>query len=350
MQSVLTLSRWKQLYSRAPLKTVSRRDFKSQTEPPQIRRDYPLNLSLSISGGKETNRDSLSKGEQRWKSFAPNRTEIKVDRNDIKRIITDLQDEIPRSLSAIGLLKNVLEGRVVCKLHTDSWPSFNTMVCEVIYPRVSEVADLLCYSRGSGEEMLKLLQLSNVISWGKRQQIFHIESELSEYLEENLFDPSTGSRVLSSCEESVVAYGFPKKLTPIPCPDGFTFGHLYGKHTSLVTKHLWKFQDWPRVNSYYKSLISSFENRAIYSNDNMDSPVAWIVQYPFGRAGGLHTLKEYRDKHFGTLLSLEMSKVMESRGFMTWSITDSTATRKIMANMGLSESESRVKCLVTCKL
>ncbi len=40
---------------------------------------------------------------------------------------------------AIGLLKNVLEGRVVCKLHTDSWPSFNTMVCEVIYPRVSEV-------------------------------------------------------------------------------------------------------------------------------------------------------------------------------------------------------------------
>ncbi len=135
-----------------------------------------------------------------------------------------------------------------------------------------------------------------------------------------------------------------------PCPDGFTFGHLYGKHTSLVTKHLWKFQDWPRVNSYYKSLISSFENRAIYSNDNMDSPVAWIVQYPFGRAGGLHTLKEYRDKHFGTLLSLEMSKVMESRGFMTWSITDSTATRKIMVNMGLSESESRVKCLVTCKL
>lgn len=42
-----------------------------------------------------------------------------------------------------------------------------------------------------------------------------IESELSEYLEENLFDPSTGSRVLSSCEESVVAYGFPKKLTPM---------------------------------------------------------------------------------------------------------------------------------------
>ena len=30
---------------------------------PQIRRDYPLNLSISLSGGKETNKDSLSNGE-----------------------------------------------------------------------------------------------------------------------------------------------------------------------------------------------------------------------------------------------------------------------------------------------
>jgi hypothetical protein len=30
---------------------------------PQIRRDYPLNLSISISGGKETNKDSPSNGE-----------------------------------------------------------------------------------------------------------------------------------------------------------------------------------------------------------------------------------------------------------------------------------------------
>ena len=35
---------------------------------PQIRRDYPLNLSISISGGKETNQDSLSNGERTGKS------------------------------------------------------------------------------------------------------------------------------------------------------------------------------------------------------------------------------------------------------------------------------------------
>ena len=30
---------------------------------PEIRRDYPLNLSILVSGGKETNKDSLSNGE-----------------------------------------------------------------------------------------------------------------------------------------------------------------------------------------------------------------------------------------------------------------------------------------------
>lgn len=39
---------------------------------PQIRRDNPLNLSILLSGGKETNKDSLSSGERRGKSPAPN--------------------------------------------------------------------------------------------------------------------------------------------------------------------------------------------------------------------------------------------------------------------------------------
>ena len=35
-------------------------DYKGR---PQIRQDYPLNLSISLSGGKETNKDSPSNGE-----------------------------------------------------------------------------------------------------------------------------------------------------------------------------------------------------------------------------------------------------------------------------------------------
>ena len=37
---------------------------------PQVRRDYPLSLSISISGGKETYKDSPSNGERTGKSPA----------------------------------------------------------------------------------------------------------------------------------------------------------------------------------------------------------------------------------------------------------------------------------------
>ena len=38
-------------------------DVLSHQSRPQIGRDHPLNLSISLSGGKETNQDSLSSGE-----------------------------------------------------------------------------------------------------------------------------------------------------------------------------------------------------------------------------------------------------------------------------------------------
>lgn len=39
---------------------------------PQIRRDYPLNLSILLGGGKETNKDSPSSGERTGRSPARN--------------------------------------------------------------------------------------------------------------------------------------------------------------------------------------------------------------------------------------------------------------------------------------
>lgn len=54
---------------------TSRRRRRRQTERdrrPQSRRDHPLNLSILLSGGKETNQDFLSSGERTGKSPAPN--------------------------------------------------------------------------------------------------------------------------------------------------------------------------------------------------------------------------------------------------------------------------------------
>ena len=75
-------------------------------------------------------------------------------------------------MQTIGLLKNAVEGRVKCRLHTDSWPSFNSLVCQIISPRVSEVADLVCYCRGTEDDLFRLLVSHKLISWGKKQHIY----------------------------------------------------------------------------------------------------------------------------------------------------------------------------------
>ncbi|KAH0694750.1 hypothetical protein KY285_021847 [Solanum tuberosum] len=59
------------------LQPVARPDSQTLLAPtkalrprPQVRRDYPLSLSISISGGKETYKDSLSNGERTGNSPA----------------------------------------------------------------------------------------------------------------------------------------------------------------------------------------------------------------------------------------------------------------------------------------
>lgn len=64
--------------SRPRLKQVSRPESVLRDGPaaahvrirPQIRKDYPLSLSISLSGGEETNQDFPSNGERTGKSPA----------------------------------------------------------------------------------------------------------------------------------------------------------------------------------------------------------------------------------------------------------------------------------------
>ncbi len=59
----------KDLYQNLKIRRELNTIFKS-TIWPQIRQDHPLNLSILISGGKETNKDSLSNGE--WSGNSSN--------------------------------------------------------------------------------------------------------------------------------------------------------------------------------------------------------------------------------------------------------------------------------------
>ena len=81
---------------------------------PQIRRDYPLNLSILISGGKETNKDSLSNGERKGKSPAPNL--VSPGRKDMWRLGRDIA-------CAGWLTKSLLNGAIAqggCQARTST--------------------------------------------------------------------------------------------------------------------------------------------------------------------------------------------------------------------------------------
>ena len=54
----------------------------NQTDRPRIGRHHPPDLSISLSGGKETNQDSLSSGERSGRSPSP-----KSGRREAPRIV-----------------------------------------------------------------------------------------------------------------------------------------------------------------------------------------------------------------------------------------------------------------------
>lgn len=73
---------------------------------PQIRQDYPLNLSILISGGRETNKDSLSNGEWSGKS------------SNLKSLV-----ETPANCSLENCFRNRALPKFLGKGHRRGWES-----------------------------------------------------------------------------------------------------------------------------------------------------------------------------------------------------------------------------------
>ena len=67
----------------------------TSTLRPEIRQDHPLNLSISISGGKETNQDSPSSGERTGKSPACESPAFSRRVVVLRRVLCDGRRSIP---------------------------------------------------------------------------------------------------------------------------------------------------------------------------------------------------------------------------------------------------------------
>lgn len=81
-----------------PEAPFAKRNF--QNTRPQSRRDYPLNLSILLSGGKETNQDSPSSGERTGKSPAPNPAVV-TGRREMWRLGGSASPEVSRRVQVL---------------------------------------------------------------------------------------------------------------------------------------------------------------------------------------------------------------------------------------------------------
>ncbi len=129
------------------------------------------------------------------------------------------------------------------------------------------------------------------------------------------------------------------------CPDGFVLGCLKPHHAPLVVEHWGRLHGWPKEMSYFEGLISNFVSRALYSVDDLDSPVSCCVQHVYGSMGALFSLENFRNKSLGIFVATEMSKAVATQGFTPWSVlqVENTTSRKMAAKIGGLESKYTLK-------
>ena len=92
-------------------------------------------------------------------------------------------------------------------------------------------------------------------------------------------------------------------------PDGFISGKLRPHHAEMVASQWPRLHDWPNKVPYFKELIESYGSTAIYSIENLDVPISYIVYFPCCQ-GFSYTDQRYKGKRFSLFNTLQLSTVI----------------------------------------
>ena len=216
-----------------------------------------------------------------------------------------------------------MEGRVQGNFYTDAWPHFTTVVFQCVEPRLSETADLLCYST-SKHDLLHVLQQNQLVTGGKWQMIQIIEDDnktIGECVIKNL---NIDGRGLSSQDYFVFVlemYSFlgQPNLPDVPCPRGYFLGTLMEKHNQLATSQGQWFNNVGRpanvAKEYHKQSFQKLGSIAAYHNQDPTVPASWTMQWAIDSTiGNLFTVEAHRRQGLAEAILVGMCKRILAKG------------------------------------
>lgn len=100
------------------------------------------------------------------------------------------------------------------------------------------------------------------------------------------------------------------------CPDGYVLGELAPRHAEHVASYYDYYNDWPNKMSYFEGMIRNFSSVAVYSVDDLNTPVAWAMQHPYGEQAHQYTLKEHRRKGLASIVKRRLCEKMITEGIL----------------------------------
>ena len=263
-----------------------------------------------------------------------------------------LKTQLPRSNSMRMCIRNVMEGRVQGNFYTDAWPHFTIVVFQCVEPRLSDTADLLCYST-SKHDLLHVLQQNQLVTVGKWQIIEIVEND-SKTTGEYFIKKFDGRHLLPQ-DYSTIEYGMygllqEVKLPSLPCPEGYFLGPLTEKHNELAISQGQWFNNVGRpadiVQEYHKQCIQRLDTVAAYHNQDPTTPVAWGIHWAHNSTiGNVFTLEEHRRKGLSAAIGIETCRRTLARGDIPQGdiMDDNSSSINLAYKLGLTPTGS-----VTC--
>ncbi|XP_064384011.1 glycine N-acyltransferase-like isoform X1 [Halichondria panicea] len=244
---------------------------------------------------------------------------LKVKESDLAKLKRQLLLGLPKSARVVDIITNVQSEKLEANLYLDKWPDFSAVVAQLIWPRISEVADISAYTTSS-KALVSVLTEGKLIAWGNRQYIKGIESEHADYFLRNI-DCDAAVKVKEfntlSCVYVGTPYHFTRSEEPpkIECPESYFIGKLQPHHFKIVSDSWPYYHDMPHREHYIKYSIEHYESIGLFTMEFPTIPISFMVQFPDGQMGFGYTAPEYRGKGLYSIVKNEMCRALLLAGY-----------------------------------